>query len=79
MSEKLPDMDGLEVTRRIKASPELSGTLVIALTAYAMKRDDERARLAGCDGYITKPIDTRGLAATIRRLFEQGRNKESAA
>ena len=79
MDIQLPDMDGLEVTRRIKACPELSGTLVIALTAYAMKGDDERARRAGCDGYITKPIDTRGLADTIRRHLAPGREKESAA
>jgi CheY-like chemotaxis protein len=65
MDLQLPDMDGLEVTRRIKARPELVGIPVLALTAYAMKGDDERAHQAGCDGYITKPIDTRTLPALI--------------
>jgi CheY-like chemotaxis protein len=66
MDLQLPGMDGLELTRRLKADPRTRGIIIIALTAYAMKGDDERARDAGCDGYVSKPIDTRTLPAMIR-------------
>jgi two-component system cell cycle response regulator DivK len=65
MDVQLPGIDGLELTRRLKAAPETSGIIIIALTAYAMKGDEEKARAAGCDGYIAKPFDTRTLGATI--------------
>jgi two-component system, cell cycle response regulator DivK len=65
MDLQMPGMDGLELTRRLKKDPALAGTVVVALTAYAMKGDEGKAREAGCDGYITKPIDTRALTATI--------------
>ena len=58
MDIQLPGMDGLELTRRLKADPESRDIIIIALTAYAMKGDEEKARAAGCDGYLTKPIDT---------------------
>jgi CheY-like chemotaxis protein len=57
MDVQLPGMDGLALTRRIKADPRHAGTRIVALTAYAMKGDEAKARAAGCDGYITKPID----------------------
>jgi two-component system, cell cycle response regulator DivK len=65
MDLQMPGMDGLELTRRLKAEPTLRGVVVLALTAYAMKGDEERARAAGCDGYISKPIDTRSLPGVI--------------
>jgi CheY-like chemotaxis protein len=65
MDVQLPGMDGLELTRRIKADPRTGGVLVVALTAYAMKGDEERILAAGCDGYVAKPIDTRALPATV--------------
>lgn len=58
MDIQLPGIDGLELTRRLKADPETRDITIIALTAYAMKGDEEKARAAGCDGYLTKPIDT---------------------
>src|SRR5207249_1796806 len=58
MDIQLPGMDGLELTRRLKADPALRGTVILALTAYAMKGDEEKALDAGCDGYIAKPMDT---------------------
>lgn len=61
MDIQLPGMDGLELTRRLKADPARRQIVVIALTAYAMKGDDEKARAAGCDGYIAKPIDVEAL------------------
>jgi len=57
MDIQLPGMDGLELTRRLKADAARRDILIIALTAYAMKGDEQKARMAGCDGYITKPID----------------------
>lgn len=69
MDIQLPGMDGLELTRRLKADPVLRGVSVIALTAYAMVGDKERMLAAGCDGYIAKPIDTRAFSAQIREAF----------
>ena len=65
MDIQLPGMDGLEITRRLKADPETRGIRIVALTAYAMKGDDEKSRAAGCDDYVTKPIDTRTLPVII--------------
>src|SRR5271157_3765324 len=66
---QLPGMDGLEMTRRIKHDEATRGIAVVALTAFAMKGDEQKAMDAGCDGYITKPIDTRTLGETIRQLL----------
>jgi CheY-like chemotaxis protein len=57
MDIQLPDMDGLELTRRLKLDPRYRDIVIVALTAYAMKGDEEKAKTAGCDGYVTKPID----------------------
>jgi CheY-like chemotaxis protein len=65
MDIQLPGMDGLELTRRLKADPATRAVRVIALTAYAMKGDDEKAFAAGCDGYITKPIDVERLPELV--------------
>lgn len=65
MDLQLPGMDGLELTQRLKAAPETRDIVVIAVTAYAMKGDEERARAAGCDGYIPKPVDTRALPRIV--------------
>ena len=62
MDISLPLLDGLTATRRIKAQPELHDIIVIALTAHAMVGDRERALEAGCDDYVSKPIDLRELA-----------------
>lgn len=68
---QLPGVDGLELTRRLKKNPQTKDTLVIALTAYAMKGDEEKATAAGCDGYVTKPIDTLALPAFIAKLLSE--------
>jgi CheY-like chemotaxis protein len=65
----LPGMNGLELTRKLKADPRFRALPIIAFTAYAMKGDDLRASQAGCDGYITKPIDTGALANQIEQLL----------
>jgi two-component system cell cycle response regulator len=72
MDVQLPGIDGLELTRRLKADPATSAILIVAVTAYAMKGDQERALAAGCDGYVSKPIDTRLLPETIARLLARG-------
>ena len=71
MDIALPGMDGLTLTRRLKADPRLARVPVLALTAFAMKGDDIKAREAGCDGYITKPIDTRALPRLIEQALQQ--------
>jgi two-component system, cell cycle response regulator DivK len=65
MDIQLPDMDGLELTRRLKADPKFRDLIIVALTAYAMKGDEEKARSAGCDGYVTKPIDPATLPGIV--------------
>ncbi len=65
MDIQLPGMDGLELTRQLKSGAETQDIVILALTAYAMKGDDEKAKAAGCDGYITKPIDTQALPGLI--------------
>jgi CheY-like chemotaxis protein len=67
MDLQLPGMDGLTLTRRLKASDKTRDIVIVALTAYAMKGDEERAVEAGCDAYITKPIDTRTLPSVVSR------------
>ena len=69
MDIQLPGMDGLTLTRQLKGDPRTREIVIIAATAYAMKGDAERARDAGCDGYITKPIDTRRLPHDIERYL----------
>src|ERR1700693_1629937 len=68
---QLPGMDGLELTRRVKQNQTTRDITVIALTAFAMKGDEQKAVDAGCDGYITKPIDTRALGVRIREYLNR--------
>lgn len=70
MDIALPGMDGLTLTRQLKGDPATRRVLIVSLTAFAMKGDEERAREAGCDGYITKPIDTRTLGSTLTQILE---------
>jgi two-component system, cell cycle response regulator DivK len=65
MDLQMPGMDGFELTRRLKGDRAQSGIVIVALTAYAMRGDEEKALAAGCDGYLAKPIDTRTLASTV--------------
>jgi two-component system, cell cycle response regulator DivK len=79
MDIQLPGMDGLELTRRLKSDSKTCDVAILALTAYAMKGDEERALAAGCDGYIAKPIDTKRLtgqvAALLRGANTRGRGR----
>ena len=67
MDLQLPRMDGLALTRHLKSDPRRRDIVIIAVTAYAMKGDQDKALAAGCDDYITKPIDKRSLPETIAR------------
>ncbi len=67
MDLQMPGMNGFELARRLKGDAATRDIVIIALTAYAMKGDEERAREAGCDGYVSKPIDTRTLPALVAR------------
>jgi len=71
MDVQLPGIDGLEVTRQLKANPDTSHIPIVALTAYAMKDDDRKAIEAGCSGYISKPIDTRNFPGQIRTYLSE--------
>lgn len=71
MDLSLPEMDGWEATRRIKAMPELAQVPVVALTAHAMEGDEDRAREAGCDGYLAKPISPKQLVSEVARFLER--------
>ena len=70
MDIALPGMDGLALTRQLKADPKRRHIRILAFTAFAMKGDEQKAFAAGCDGCITKPIDTRNLAQQVAQLLE---------
>jgi two-component system cell cycle response regulator DivK len=67
----MPAMDGLEVTARLRAMPELGSVPIVALTANVMKGDRERTLAAGCSGYIQKPIDVDLLPAQLAAFIGQ--------
>jgi len=69
MDIQLPQIDGYEATRRIKADPDLAGIPIIAVTSYALSGDDQKALDAGCDGYVAKPYSPRKLLATIENFL----------
>jgi two-component system cell cycle response regulator DivK len=67
MDLQLPRMDGLALARRLKSDPRRRDIVIIAVTAYAMKGDDDKAIDAGCDDYMSKPIDAQALSLMIAR------------
>jgi two-component system, cell cycle response regulator DivK len=71
MDVSLPEVDGWEATRRLKAEAATCHIPVIALTAHAMEGDREKAMRAGCDGYETKPVDFHRLLSTMESLLRQ--------
>jgi CheY-like chemotaxis protein len=70
MDFRLPGMDGLSATKNLKADPATRHLTVVGFTANAMTGDQETAMNAGCDGYLTKPIDTRTFVATVTKFIE---------
>lgn len=69
MDIQMPGMDGLTLTRLLKADPAFRSIPIIALTAFAMKGDEDKAMAAGCDGYITKPIETGKLPLQVAKFL----------
>jgi CheY-like chemotaxis protein len=75
MDVQLPDIDGLTLTRHLKADSTTQDIVIVALTAFAMKGDEQKARAAGCDGYIPKPIETRTFIKTMSSFLEAPQEK----
>ena len=71
MDLNLPEIDGWEATRRLKADPALTKIPVIVLSAHAMRGDEERARAAGCDHYLAKPISPKKVVEEVRKLLDR--------
>ena len=69
MDIQLPEVSGLEVTKWLKEDPELQAIPVVAVTAFAMKGDEERIREGGCEAYLSKPISVGKFIETIRRFL----------
>ncbi len=72
MDLSIPAIDGWECTRRLKADARTRAIPIIALTAHAMRGDEERARQAGCDGYLAKPISPKKVVEEVRRVLKLG-------
>jgi CheY-like chemotaxis protein len=79
MDIQLPGMDGLKLTSRLKEDPVTRESIIVAVTAYAMRGDEEKAKAAGCDGYMSKPIDTRTFVDQIRQYLEKSPQQLSGA
>lgn len=73
MDVQLPGLDGLSLTRQLRADPATAAITIVALTAHAMAGDREQALEAGCVGYIPKPIDTRTLGDQVREILSTRR------
>ena len=71
MDVQLPGMDGLTVTKKLKENPKTKDIPVVALTAHAMKGDEERMLEHGCAGYIAKPIDTRAFPKEVEKFINK--------
>ena len=72
MDIQLPEMDGLTAARRLKADPTTRDIPVIAVTSYAMKGDEDKAREAGCNGYIAKPLDKDAFLQMVAETLGEG-------
>ncbi len=77
MDLSLPGIDGLTATRALRADPVTRNLTVVALTAHAMKGDEKTALSAGCDGYLTKPIDTRTLASKLETFIALSKTRKT--
>ena len=69
MDVALPGMDGLTLTQVLKQDPDTANIVIVALTAFAMKGDHEKILAAGCDTYITKPINTRNFPGHVKKIL----------
>jgi CheY-like chemotaxis protein len=78
MDLQLPGKDGLQITRELRANPDTRDLLIVAMTAHAMVEDARRVADAGCDGYLTKPIQTRTLAQQVTGFLAERRVRGTA-
>jgi two-component system cell cycle response regulator DivK len=79
MDIQLPDVDGLQLTREFKSDIRLRGIPIVAVTSCAMAGDEQRALAAGCDAYVSKPIDKTKLMERVERLLYRGPKSPSTA
>jgi two-component system, cell cycle response regulator DivK len=71
MDIQLPLVDGYEATRQIKSQPDMASTPIIAVSSFAMKGDEEKARASGCDAYVTKPYSPIKLLGMVRSFLDK--------
>lgn len=74
MDFQLPGVDGVELTKRLRAMSENDETVILMVTSYDQQGDEERAKAAGCDGYLHKPLDTQALPKVVAEFLERGRD-----
>ena len=70
MDIQMPEMDGYEAARRIKAEPNAANIPIIAVTSFALSGDEQKARAAGCDDYVTKPFSPRAILEIVKHWLE---------
>lgn len=75
MDIQLPVMDGYEATRRLRANESTRDIPIVVITSFAMKDEERRAREAGCDEYLAKPIDIHGFIETVKRFAPMGKEE----
>jgi len=78
MDIQLPEVSGLEITSWLKKDAELKSIPVIALTAFAMKGDEEKIRAGGCEGYISKPISVATFLSTVKKFLTPPEEQEAS-
>ena len=71
MDFQLPGVDGVELTKQLRNDPKNKDVIIVMVTSYDQKGEEEKARAAGCDGYITKPIDTQALSGLVADLLQR--------
>lgn len=74
---QLPDIDGIEVMRRLKAQPETAEIPICVISSYAMEQDKQRALAAGCDEYLVKPLSPAKLLERVEEFFQQARRADN--
>jgi two-component system, cell cycle response regulator DivK len=79
MDIQMPGIDGIELTRQLKAEPAMRHIVVVAFTAFAMKGDEARMRAAGCDGYIAKPFEVSSFVEAVRAYIPARSNERAQA
>jgi two-component system cell cycle response regulator DivK len=68
---QMPDLDGVELTKKIRSNPKNQDVIIVMVTSYDQKGEEAKARAAGCDDYIVKPIDTQALSGLIAQLLRR--------